>query len=295
MSQHDDGFGGNPRAPMTESGPDWKEPTGNLGRALQTERKGPDFAAKFGCVCDGAGECFACFARAEGSAAAPAERADLLKRLHGIADGIRLYGTPDHELAADRIDAIGVALAQPVSPAPTQRDLRKLVDHVWQTCAEDESVPSTEHADRMIAAALGPVSPAPPKPFAYCVQGSLQWKAEYPDAPYVIKLYEGPVSPAPEPLTAQAALQAKLATLDFYLTDHAAELRDGWKPLIEACFAALASQPVAAPEALTAELHEFADFVLIHNKGQAVPWPIAEMFVRRALASQPVAVEREES
>jgi hypothetical protein len=69
------------------------------------------------------------FARAEGSAAAPAERADLLKRLHGIADGIRLYGTPDHELAADRIDAIGVALAQPVSPAPeplTDDALRKL-------------------------------------------------------------------------------------------------------------------------------------------------------------------------
>lgn len=33
-------------------------------------------------------------------------------------------------------------------------DLRRLVDHVWQEANEDQSVPSTDWADRMIDAAL---------------------------------------------------------------------------------------------------------------------------------------------
>jgi len=42
-----------------------------------------------------------------------------------------------------------------------QEFLRHLVDIVWQTAKEDQSVPSTEWADRMIEKAKSTISPGP--------------------------------------------------------------------------------------------------------------------------------------
>lgn len=53
---------------------------------------------------------------------------------------------------------------------------------------------------------------------------------------------------------------------------------------------ASAAVPGGAPS-VHMEFAEFADFVTVQNKEQAVPWPIAEMFVRKmraALAAMPM-------
>jgi hypothetical protein len=315
MSQHDDGFGGNPRAPMTESGPAWKEPAGNLGRALQTERKGPavtgaDIEQMLAECLPGGDSCdpqsvadairtwfvewFELGAEGsaapylnpplprdrlprlpgdniarngtEGSAAAPAERADLLKRLHGIADGIRLYGTPDHELAADRIDAIGVALAQPVSPAPEPLTIGEAYYVVMEELDMMEAVFGECESFRAKIKAL--VAARASQPVAAPAEPHRVW-------PFV----ESPGEFTERLAAAYSEFGTLLAAVRCVLIE---------KP-------AVLARPVAAPEALTDEQETRVLNALVGWARYDVPLAETVALLRAALASQPVAVEREES
>jgi hypothetical protein len=217
------------------------------------------------------------FARAEGSAAAPAE--PLRERIAGaVARGWRspenAHKEMDATLAFAIVDEVLAALAQPVSPAPDA----DLIDALDALDAELDAVARGHEGSQALTT------------------GHLR----------IIRRALA-VSPAPEPLTAQLGLRDVATPHDEWPEDadyalgHLAGIAFGHAPSDEIghCVAllraALVSQPVAAPEALTDELERLR-VVCSWLTGQNYHDAHALIDrIERALASQPVAVEREES